>query len=432
MKTLRVHESKRYLTDSDGNPFFYLGDTAWELFHKLSREEADCYLQNRADHGFNVIQAVALAEMNGLDAPNYYGRRPLQRNIYGEYDPMLPDVSAQPEDYDYWDHVDYIVGKAQELGLYIGMLPTWGDKYHKLWGVGPVIFTPENAYAYGKWLGQRYEKYDNIIWILGGDRPLESPMHEAVIDRMAEGLHEGDHHKFLMTFHPCGGRSSSEFVHEKDWLDFNMLQTGHGERNIESWKMIFHDRELAPIKPVLDGEPCYEDHPIGFKPAQGYFDAFDVRNKLYWNVLSGACGNTYGHHSVWYMNQNNEDWPLDYVIMKWTDALDRPGAWDVQNFAKLQETYPVLKCTPCPNVVLNNTGGANYISACSCADYALFYIPNGLRFRLHMDWLPKGTAAHYFNVRTGEHGAEFIPSADGAFTPPTAGRNEDWLLILEF
>ena len=39
-------ESMRKLTVSgrnfvweDGEPFFYLGDTAWEIFHRLNREE---------------------------------------------------------------------------------------------------------------------------------------------------------------------------------------------------------------------------------------------------------------------------------------------------------------------------------------------------------------------------------------------------------
>lgn len=430
MNLLKVSASKRYLVDSEGKPFFYLGDTAWELFHKLSREEADLYLQNRASYGFNVIQAVILAELDGLDAPNFYGQKPLRRNEYGEYDPCLPDVLENQ--YDYWDHVDYIVGRAEKLGLYVGMLPTWGDKYNRCWGTGPVIFTPQNAYAYGKWLGQRYEKHNNIIWILGGDRPLEKETHYEIIDQMASGLSDGAHHKFLMTFHPCGGKSSSHFVHDKKWLDFNMLQTGHGERNAQSYNMVFHDRELCPVKPVLDGEPCYEDHPVGFLPEQGFFDHFDVRNRLYWNALSGACGNVYGHHSIWSMNRRNEDKPPEYIIMPWTTALDRPGANDVKIFSALQKEYPVLNCMPCPNIVTNNMGGANFISGCRCSQYALFYNPNGLRFRLHMEWLPHWKDAHYFDVRSGEHLPAFSPSSDGVFYPPSAGRNNDWLLIISF
>ena len=72
---LQVSANNRFLVKANGQPFFYLGDTAWELFHRLNREEADAYLQDRAGKGFTVIQAVVLAELNGLRDPNPYGRR---------------------------------------------------------------------------------------------------------------------------------------------------------------------------------------------------------------------------------------------------------------------------------------------------------------------------------------------------------------------
>src|SRR5687768_10999276 len=83
---LRVSPDKRYLVKKDGSPFFWLGDTAWELFHRLTREEAKEYLQNRVEKGFTVIQAVVLAEFDGLNVPNPYGHRPLIDN-----DPARPN-----------------------------------------------------------------------------------------------------------------------------------------------------------------------------------------------------------------------------------------------------------------------------------------------------------------------------------------------------
>ncbi|HYH55995.1 MAG TPA: DUF4038 domain-containing protein, partial [Anseongella sp.] len=135
---LRVSENKRYLEYGNGEPFFWLGDTAWELFHRLNREEAVDYLENRAEKGFTVIQAVVLAEFDGLHAPNPYGHTPLIND-----DPARPDEA-------YFKHVDFIVNKARKLGLFIGMLPSWGDKVVKKWGMGPEVFSPENAFVYGK------------------------------------------------------------------------------------------------------------------------------------------------------------------------------------------------------------------------------------------------------------------------------------------
>ena len=120
--TLQVSLNRRFLVHDDGTPFFYLGDTAWELFHRLTREEADVYLQTRAAQGFTVIQAVILAEYGGLTVPNPEGGLPLHDN-----DPTQPQKA-------YFRHVDWIVNRAAELDLYIGMLPSWGDKVNQKWG----------------------------------------------------------------------------------------------------------------------------------------------------------------------------------------------------------------------------------------------------------------------------------------------------------
>ncbi len=164
---LKVSENKRFLVHQDGTPFFYLGDTAWELFHRLNREEADKYLANRAAKGFTVIQAVAIAEVDGHSGANAYGHLPLI-----DLDPARPAVQEGPAN-DYWDHVDYIVDKANSLGLYIGFLPTWGRYWHDKVKDGQPLFTPQNAEVYGEWLGRRY-KDKALIWILGGDRPIDN------------------------------------------------------------------------------------------------------------------------------------------------------------------------------------------------------------------------------------------------------------------
>ena len=99
--TLEVAPGGRHLQTSEGKPFFYLGDTAWALFHRLTCEEAEIYLRDRADKGFTVIQAVALAELRGLDEPNAYGELPLighdpaQKSLSHETKPAAM-LSAQP------------------------------------------------------------------------------------------------------------------------------------------------------------------------------------------------------------------------------------------------------------------------------------------------------------------------------------------------
>lgn len=243
---LQVTENGRFLEYTDGRPFFYLADTAWELFHRLDREEADYYLKDRAAKGFTVIQTVALAELDGLNTPNAYGHRPLIEN-----DPARPDVNEGLRN-DYWDHVDYIVERAAELDLFIGLLPTWGSHW-----LPDGIFTEENARVYGEWIGARYRDKP-VIWILGGDRNILSERDRAINVAMAEGLRASVGDTQLITYHPRGPGRSSDYFHNADWLDFNMHQSSHAARDHDNGLFTQLDYALDPPKPTLDGEPRYE------------------------------------------------------------------------------------------------------------------------------------------------------------------------------
>ncbi len=432
---LRVSDNGRFLVTEDGSPFFWLGDTAWELFHRLNREEADAYLRDRAQKGFTVIQAVALAELDGLNTPNAYGHRPLL-----DMDPTRPAV-LEGSDNDYWDHVDHIVARAGELGLYVAMLPTWGDKWNKKWGAGPEIFSPKSAEVYGEWLGRRYGE-GPIIWVLGGDRPIESDEQREIIRAMARGLKRGDGGRCLMTFHPAGGHGSAEWFHEDDWLDLNMRQNGHVVE-YRSYSATRADYDRAPVKPVLDGEPIYEDHPVSFKAADfGHSVAGDVRRALYWDLFSGACGHTYGHHSVWQMWEEGRR-PVNGPLLSWHRALDQPGAGQMQHARWLLLSRPYLTRIPddeviVPAQVATAVPGAGRYRFLATRDsegsFVMVYAPVGRAFRVRMDRVGGGTVrAWWYNPRTGEatRSGEFANSGEREFLPPTPGEELDWVLVLD-
>ena len=426
---LRVSDNRRFLVTEQGRPFFYLGDTAWELFHRLNREEAERYLANRAAKGFTVIQAVVLAELDGLRDPNPYGQTPLKDN-----DPTQPN---EP----YFEHVDWIVAKANELGLFLGMLPTWGDKWNKKWGVGPEIFTPANAEAYGKWLGNRYRD-QALLWILGGDRPVETDAHREILRAMALGLRAGDGGAHLITFHPTGGHGSAESFHEEAWLDFNMRQNGH-EQDFGRYSQTRADYDREPVKPVMDGEPIYEDHPIAFKAQDhGHSVAADVRRPLYWDLFSGACGHTYGHHSVWQMWAPPRQ-PINNPLFPWFEAIDQPGAGQMQFARRLLESRPQLSRVPddtviVPDRVTTSVPGTGLKRLVATRDaegrYAMVYCPVGRSFRVRLDKISGSRArAWWFNPRSGEATpvGELSHEGERLFTPPTPGEMLDWVLVLD-
>ena len=406
---------------ADGSPFFYLADTAWELFHKLGRADAETFLQNRADKGFTVVQAVVLAELDGLKTPNAQGHTPLHN-----LDPTKPDDG-------YFEDVDWIVGRARALGLTIGMLPTWGDKWNLGWGVGPLVFTPENALVYGRFLGQRYRDAP-VVWIVGGDRAIENETQRAIVENMALGLREGDAGAHLITFHPRGGETSSRYFHNAPWLDFNMWQTGHA-RDRDNYHSISQDYALAPPKPCTDGEPGYEDHPSAFDPKNGYLDETDVRRSIYWALFAGAHGHTYGCHPIWQFVDDVEkgkSWPR----RDWREALDLPGSAQMQHAKNLMLSRPFFERVPDQSLILEGEKSPDFTSATRDENgtYAFVYCAAGASVKVDGRRLEAAKLrAWWFDPRDGksQNLGEFAVDEARVWTPPSSGRGHDWVLVLD-
>jgi hypothetical protein len=235
---------------------------------------------------------------------------------------------------DYFEHVDYVINKAEEVGIYIGLLPTWGDKFNKAWGKGPEIFTPDNAVQFGKILAKRYKNQNNIIWILGGDRWPEDDEDREIIRSMAEGIRSVDK-KHLITYHP-----SLKHLYIQPVLI----------------KMIIILSETAEESLLYDllsmANP--DNHPDRFKPAE--FDWLDnsyVRSSAYWTMLSGAAGYTYGAHGIWQMYQINRS-PISNVRLSWEAALNLPGSKQVMIMKKLLKSFPWQQMKNDQSLILND------------------------------------------------------------------------------
>ena len=432
-KKLKVSECGHFLEYEDGRPFFYLADTAWEMFHRLDRSQAKQYLQDRADKDFTVIQAVALAELGGLDVPNPYGNLPLHN-----LDPARPNEL-------YFNHIDFIVDQAEGMGLFMGILPTWGRYWsgssfaiadqHK-----QTIFTKENAFKYGQFLGRRY-KDKPVIWILGGDRNVKTAEEKVIISEMAKGLKEGDAGNHLITYHPMGPGRSSELWNKAEWLDFHMSQSSHGARDHDNGIYAWEDYQLEPAKPTIDGEPRYETIPVGFyyKDARRLvrFDDFDSRQAAYWSVLAGACGHTYGNNNIWQMWTPGRE-PAIKADTPWDEALNHAGAWHMKYLRRLFESRPYNRLIPDNGQLIVDgprSGGAK-IRAGTASDgsFAIIYSPYGESFTVDRQQLKADRIKEiWYDPRYGrayhEHTGEC--RAMQTYSPPTSGRGQDWILIIE-
>ena len=424
-----ISNSKRFLINKEtGKPFFWLGDTAWELFHRLTREETEKYFKKRTEQGFNVIQAVALAEVDGLNTPNAYGDTPLI-NI----DPSQPNEK-------YFQHIDWVIKKAAEYNLYIALLPTWGDKIYKdNWGVGPEIFTINNAEGFGKWISNRYKNEKNIIWILGGDRNPRNENDVAIWRKMAAGITQGGGgaDKVLMSFHPqptdVADGGSAKWFHTDDWLDFNMLQTGHCREN-NIWDRIKTNYDKQPVKPVLDGETIYEDHPVCFNAKDlGISNAYDVRKNAYLSVFAGSFGHTYGCHDVWQMYAPGRT-AINGASIPWYDAINLTGANQMKYLRRLIEARPLEFRVPDQSLITNARYEHDHIQATRGNDYAFIYTSEGKEITVNFGKISGGSIkATWYNPRNGEtkDAGVFVNKGKQKFIAPGNGYGQDWVLIID-
>lgn len=450
---INVDSSQKFLIETKtGKPFFWLGDTGWELFHRITREDALFYLDKRQEQGFNVIQAVALAEINGIKQPNRYGDVPFINEDPTKWAVTPGNNPNNEKEYDYWDNVDFVIKEAAKRNLYIGLLPTWGDKVTPNWGDGPVIFNEDNAYIYAKKLAERYKNQWNIIWILGGDRPVvyerEGNKYDvrAIWRAMARGIQEVYGKEVFITYHPGGsGDGSAAYLHNDQWLKMNAIQSSHGARNAPVWNDIRRDLKFMPLKPVMDMEPAYEDHPVNpwdgkwTRAERGYFSAYDVRVRMYRGVFAGGVGSTYGHHSIWqflntdlYPTVNTGD-----TAIHWKQALEATGAYQMRHLKDLFLSLKDQRRTEDPLLVISDKG-TDYKDIVMATrndgkTYALFHLPQPNAVKVDLSRLQPGTKrVSWFNPASGTYTPQTQTFSSGiqTFTPPNTAQ-QDWVLKIE-
>lgn len=430
--SLKVSANGRYL-EAGGKPFFWLGDTGWLLLGKLNREETEHYLATRAAQGYNVIQVMMLHRPTMAN--------PVAGAALVDGDLTRPRVTPgndlnKPGEYDYWDHLDWVFDRAAAHGLYIALVPVWGDF------ADFRLLNADTAPVIGRFVAERYKSKQNLIWMNGGDRyPELSPLAWDLLGKTIRGI-DADH---LMTYHPAGRASSSWMFHKAAWLDFNMYQSGHQSyaqdqqlyaRGEDNWVYTQDDLSRRPAKPTIDGEPSYENIPHGLdRSPEPRWGPADVRCYAWWSVLAGAFGHTYGENSVMQFfvrgGQANAYWPT----LSWTEALTAPGALQMRHLKDLILSRPYLERVPDQSLILDNGTRYERVAATRGESYAIAYSYTGKPFRVQMGKISgKRVHAAWFDPRTGQTQpvGTFANRGTRTFTPPgTPAPGNDWALLLD-
>lgn len=429
--SLRVTGNGRYFCCGD-TPFFWMGDTAWLLFHQLTSREAYCYLRGRKELGYNVILADFL-------------HTPEQVNLAGESALEEGDFSRIKKDGGFWEHVDQVLKMAEELGLYMGLLPVWGSSI-----VAGGSLNDGNLDGYLDFILDRYHDAPNLIWIVGGD--VRGDVNPGLFCRIGRRMKE-DRPDRLVGYHPFGRTSSSLWFHEEDWLDFNLFQSGHrrydqtelgawddnsekeGCFGEDCWRYVKRDYEKLPVKPVLDGEPSYEWVVQGLHDlTQPYWKAADVRRYAYWDVFAGAAGHTYGHNSIMQFYRDLSQKGAFGAKYLWSDAIHHPGGAQMIHLKRLMESVDYGNGRPAQELLLMEEGlKYDYVSVFAGENFLFAYTCTGRAIRLSLtNFKGKIKSAYWMDPVTGMQTfiCEVTGKEEAVFLPPEREDGSDSVLVI--
>lgn len=420
---LEVSPEGRYLRYADGKPFFYFADTGWLLPQRLNRDEAEGYLQRVARAGFNVVQVQV---MNTVPSVNIYGQLSCTPDL--DFEAVTSDEAV----YDYWDHMDYIIDTANDLGIYIGMVCVWGSN------VKSGKMDKEGAQRYGQFLAQRYKDRPNIIWIIGGD--IQGDIHQEVWEALAETIKAADNNH-LMTFHPRGRTTSAYWFANAPWIDFHAYQSGHRRYNQrmgnkeypiqegteeDCWMYVDSVYAYDPSKPVIDLEPSYEAIPKGLHDAdEERWNAAEARRYAWWDVMAGCAGHCYGHNNIMQFCYPGTSgaYFADPVALPWWLAQEAEGYQSMRYLRALIEALPYFERRAAQGAIVDNGEKYHRMAASQGDDYLIVYDYLGDKITVRLDsisgnakrawWMDASNGSLTY---LGEHSgaiATFGPAAPG-------------------
>ncbi len=388
----------------NGEPFFWLGDTAWTIANLYTPAEAEEYLDHRARQGFTVINVM----MVFTGGP---GMKAASEDVAGTL-PFLNWNPATPNEA-FFKNIDRVLAAARSKNLILAIMPCGGSSgaYVKK----QKIFTEANVREYGRWLGRRYKDVRNLIWVNGFD--LKSSDYPEITQALAAGLQDGDGGAHLITFHPGGGNSSSYF-HTENWLAYNTIQTWSDYWRIHA--LVLADYCRLPVKPVVLAEGAYEAGPE--YPSRPITPLI-VRKQAWWAFLAGGF-HTYGHNDMWRKNPT------------WRESLDSPGARQMGILKQVLSSREWWTLVPDQSVIALGTGSDKHLNAAArstSGDWAILYLST--RNPVTVDFGKVTTSetvrATWINPETGDSAAAGVFPSSGLrpFTPSL--KSEDAVLLME-
>ncbi len=418
---LKIGADGRHLVDQNDVPFLVQGDSAWSLIASPTEAEADQYLENRRQKGFNATIVNLLEHKFTTNAPN---------DAAGDGPFLVPGDFSTPNEA-YFAHADRVIQDAASKGVMIMLAPAYlgfrGED--EGWFQEMTANGPAKMRDYGRYIGNRYKNFPNILWVEGGDF---NPSDHSVVEAVAQGIAETDPNH-LHTAHCERKTSSLDCYPSSSWLSVNTSYTDY-----VTYDHVLRDYNRASFKPTFLIEAVYEN--------EGQTNPTEVRAEAYRSVLSGSQGQTFGNNPIWVFNGP----PLSTPPYTWQVGMDAQGSRDMVRVTALfagrdwthlvpDQNHSVVTAGFGTYITEESTVGNNYATTASTPDgrLSLTYMPTRRTVTVNMSKFSGPVTARWYDPTNGNSatisGSPFSNSGSRQFVPTgnNASGAGDWVLVLE-
>ena len=416
---LKASDNGRYLVDQNGMPTMLVGDSPHSLFVNLSPQQADAYFANRASYGINAVWVEVLCN-------TYTAGRP-DGSTYDGIIPFTTPGDMSTPNPAYFRRVDQMVRLAANHGIQIVM-----DAFETA-GWMPVLELNgiQKAFRYGKFLGNRYKNFNNIIWITGNDFQTwnTSSMDNHLVAAIMRGIASADPNHLQTTElnYLVSGSLDDPLL-----VPYTTLAGAY--TYYPTYAEVLDQYNAANFVPVFMEEA---NHEFENNTGMDYGDPATLRRQEYWTMLSGATGQLYGNHYTWTFESG------------WQHHLNTPGVRQLQymkDFFSGRQWWDLVPDQTHTLVIagygtFSDSGSIHdndYVTAARVPDgsLALAYCPVSTTITVDMTQITGSKRASWFNpsaggsVVIGEYGGN-VTTVDFTTPGPNGVGDTDWVLVLE-
>jgi hypothetical protein len=340
---LRVSAKGPYLEDQSGIPFVIIGDAAWSLAAQASPSDVITYLSDRQAKGFNAIYVNLIEHYFADNAPNNYHSD--------------PPFTRGPSDWSvrgaaYWGNVDFLLNEAKSRGILVLAYPAYlgFDCGSQGWCRDMQAQTDAAMTDYGQFLGNRYKKQGNIIWVHGGDANCNAYANACSrVAALANGIKSVDTNNLHTA---SSGRGRSAMDDYNSIIDLNSIYSNDSDTDSKTKT----EYQRSGAKPMWFSEGYYEN--------ESSTTALDWQSQALIPYLGGALvGAFFGNCPIWFFGSSVGTSVCDNKSISWTTSLNSPGSVSMGNIGKLIKSRAWWRLVPdYANAVVTSSksSGVNY------------------------------------------------------------------------